>query len=61
MGMCIDMKEGESVIIQDRETGLFKAVLRVERKNGRGVRLVVTAPPTVEIIPPNKQQKITPP
>lgn len=57
MGMCIDMKEGESVILMDRASGeQFHAVVRIERKNGRGVRVVITAIPSVTIIPPNKQK-----
>lgn len=62
MGMCIDVKEGESVILRDRAGGAqFSATVRVEKKNGRGVRLVITAIPSVSIVPPNKQKEITPP
>lgn len=54
MGMCIDMKVGESVLATARH-GDFYVKVTVEKKSGGGVRLVVTAPPSVVLVPPNKQ------
>lgn len=52
------MKVGETVIAT---AGDVVVTVKVEKKTGAGVRLVVTAPPSVKLTPPNKQQKFSTP
>lgn len=54
------MKVGESVIATAGD-GEVLLTVTVEKKTGAGVRLVVTAPPSVKLTPPNKQQKFSTP
>jgi hypothetical protein len=60
MGMSVDLKVGESVIASAEIAGQpceIRVTLSKKRGGGSaGARLLITAPPTVTLTPPNKQK-----